>query len=256
MSKIQKILEMHPQLLHKVWRKAVKTIGKAASFARLTKLMNEILKVEGHDITLTIFNVIEFFRSFKGSLKREKFVPYLSDDKRKQRVEWCDEMQLMLKNNDFYICFIDEKWFNMSSGRNKEKTLPTAEFKTKETYIPQKSTRSRRHATKVMYMGIICPPSKLPENVEIPNDWQNGKIGMHRVSKKRKLMRNTRNQKFVSCGELNELIKKGDWRQLLPEVNDDSPGIIVGDFLDMIASFYDFDMTIKSHLCLSYETKN
>jgi len=33
-SKIQKILEMHPQLLHKVWRKAVKTIGMAASFAR------------------------------------------------------------------------------------------------------------------------------------------------------------------------------------------------------------------------------
>ena len=37
---------------------------------------------------------------------------------------------------------------------------------------------------------------------------------MHRVSKKRKLMRDTRNQKFVPCGQLNDLMKKGDWRQL------------------------------------------
>ena len=104
-------------------------------------------------------------------------------------------------------------------------------------------------------MGIICPPTNIPNNVEIPKDWQNGKIGMHRVSKKRNLMRNTRNQKFVPCGQLNNLIKNGDWRQLLPEVNEDSPGILVGDFLDMIASFYKFDPTIKSHICLLYETK-
>lgn len=105
-------------------------------------------------------------------------------------------------------------------------------------------------------MGIICPPTILPNYVvEISNNWQNGKIGLCRISRKRILMRNIGNQKFVSCGELNKLIKKGDWRQLLLEVEDDSPGINVGDFLDMIASFNDFDPTIKSHLCLTYETK-
>ena len=63
---------------------------------------------------------------------------------------------------------------------------------------------------------------------------------MYRVSKKRKLTRNTSNQKVVPCGQSNDLIKKGDWRQLLPEVNNDYPGILVRDFLDMIASLYNF----------------
>ena len=76
-SKIQKILEMYPQLLPKIWKKAVNTIGKAASFARLT---------------LTIQNVIEFFRIFKGTQKRAKFVPFLSDEKKTKRVKWCNEI--------------------------------------------------------------------------------------------------------------------------------------------------------------------
>ena len=107
----------------------------------------------------------------------------------------------MKQQNDFYLCFIDENWFYTSSGRNKEKTIPTARFETKdETYTPQKPTRFRRHTTNVMFMGIICPPTNLQNNVEIPNDSQKGKIGMHRVTKKRNLMRNIRNQKNLSCG--------------------------------------------------------
>ena len=100
---------------------------------------------------------------------------------KKKKVEWRNEIQLMMKQqDDFYLCFIDEKWFYTSSGRNKEKNIPTAGFETEEdTYFPQKSTRSRRHATKVMYMGMIYPPTNLPNNVEIPDDWQNGKIRMY-----------------------------------------------------------------------------
>ena len=96
-------------------------------------------------------------------------------------------MQPMMKQyNGIYLCFIDSTWFCTSSGRNKEKTVPTIEFDTKEEtfYIPQKSTQSCRYATKVMYMGIIHPPTKLPNIVEIPHGLQNGKTGMHRLSKK------------------------------------------------------------------------
>ena len=71
--------------------------------------MNEILKVKSHDFTRAIFNVVEFFQSFKGTLKRGKCVSYLSDDKRKQGVKWCNEMQLMIKILTFYVCFIDDK---------------------------------------------------------------------------------------------------------------------------------------------------
>ena len=48
---------MHQQLLHKIWRNTVTTIGKAASFARLTQIMNKLLKEESHNFTLTIQNV-------------------------------------------------------------------------------------------------------------------------------------------------------------------------------------------------------
>ena len=89
--------------------------------------MNELRKVESHDITIIIQNVTEFFQIFKGfgTLKREKFVPFLLDEEK--RVEWCDGIQLMMKQcNDFYSCFIDEKWVHTPSGRNKEKTIQTA----------------------------------------------------------------------------------------------------------------------------------
>ena len=107
--------------------------------------MNEILKVESYNITFTIQNVTEFCLIFKGTLKREKFVPFLSDEKNTQTVEWYNEIQLMMKQyNDFYPCPIDEKWFYTSSGKNKEKTTPTVGFVTEEEiYIPQKSTCSR-----------------------------------------------------------------------------------------------------------------
>ena len=94
---------MHLQLLHKILRKTGKTVGKAALFVRLTQIMNELLKEESHNITLTIQNVTDFFQIVKGTgtLKRKKFVPFLSDEEK--RVEWCNEIQLMMKQcNDSY----------------------------------------------------------------------------------------------------------------------------------------------------------
>ena len=73
-SKIKKILESHPDLLHDVWRKATQTVGKEASFINITQVMNEILEVENHEFRLTKHNVIEFFTIFKGTLKREKHI--------------------------------------------------------------------------------------------------------------------------------------------------------------------------------------
>ena len=72
----------------------------------------------------------------------------------------------------------------ISPGRNEEKSIPTTKFETEEeTYISQKSTWSRKYATsKVMQTGIICPVTKFPNNLEIPNDWQNSKIEIIQTS--------------------------------------------------------------------------
>ena len=87
-------------------------------------------------------------------------------------------------------CYIDEKWFCMSSGRNKEKHLPKASWETdEEVYIPALTARSQRYMTKVMFMGVIARP--ISNNLHlflarVRPDWKNGKIYLKRVSKPKK----------------------------------------------------------------------
>ena len=61
--------------------------------------------------------------------------------------------------------------------------------------------------------------------------------------------------KFVHNGEVNESIKKGDWKDLILEENDESPGITVGEMLDIITEFYGVDPATNPYLCFQYETK-
>ena len=252
-SKVQKIIEEHPQLLHKCFRYACNTIGTKASFMRFVEVMNDKLKAMGHnDIFLKKHNFVEWFRSNKGKLKADKFVPRLNDAKKQQRLEWCEWMVNMIDTygDDLPICWLDEKWFYMTTGRCKTKSVPAADFEDEEEiYIPDAATRSRRFITKVMFMAIVTHP-------DYRYQLANGKIGLHRVSKKKTLQRKSHNYKFVHCGLLNALIKDGDWRSLYaPEGDADGNSLTVGDFLDMIADYYGMDQDIAEKLCLSYVSK-
>ena len=257
MSKVNKIIDQNPELLHKAWRQAVRNYGDKASFKMLTEAMNTLLDAWGHDIHLKEHNVYQFFKLQKGSLKREKSVPLLTPEKKEKRVEWCQWMQNLkiVSGDDFYCGFLDEKHFYMSSGRCFRKGLPTAEFETDEdTYIQAPAVRSRRFAAKVMYMGVICPPTTMPANVTPPEDWHNGKIALYRVGKPKQLTRLRRNRRFVDDGPTNQCICGGDWRGLLPECEDDDP-ITVGELFDLVAFNFNIDPYIREHLCLSYKTK-
>ena len=75
------------------------------------------------------------------------------------------------------------------------------------------------------------------------------------VKKKRKLMSNARNQKFVPCGELNDLIKKGDWRQLLPEVNDNSPTLMEIFFIWLHLSIILIGQSNPTYVCHTKQDK-
>ena len=252
MSKVNKIIDQNPELLHKAWRQAVRNYGDKASFKMLTEAMNTLLDAWGHDIHLKEHNVYQFFKLQKGSLKREKSVPLLTPEKKEKRVEWCQWMQNLkiVSGDDFYCGFLDEKHFYMSSGRCFRKGLPTAEFETDEdTYIQAPAVRSRRFAAKVMYMGVVCPPTTAPANNTPPNDWHNGKIALYRVGKPKQLTRLRRNRRFVDDGPTNQCICGGDWRGLLPECEDDDP-ITVGEFFDLVA--FNFTLIpISESICAS-----
>ena len=127
--------------MHKAYRYATRAIGIKASYDDLARVMTQKLKnllplVDTDKISLKPHNVRDFFKSFQGRLKRESYKPRLSDDHKRRRVSWCQRLKQMIRHN-FYACYIDEKWFDMSSGRNKEKHLPKAPWETdEEAYIP------------------------------------------------------------------------------------------------------------------------
>ena len=88
-SKIQIINEEHPQLIHQIFRYACNTIGKKASFPKLVEVMNARLQSLEYEIYLKTHNICEWFHANKGKLKAEKFVPLLTEEKKAQRVLWC-----------------------------------------------------------------------------------------------------------------------------------------------------------------------
>lgn len=258
-SRVQKVMKEHPTLLHTAYRYSIKTVGMKASFPVITNVMNKKIKSIGSSITLTIHNVREFFYQHSGKLKREKFVPRLTDEKKLERVDWCEWMLLKIAilGALFNICFLDEKWFYICSRRRFEKHLPKANFESEEDAAPppMPSTRSRRFMPKVMFMGVVAPPAtKLLAwmGQKVPG-WRNGKIMLLRISKKKKLKKKSYNQKFVSDGQLNRLIKDGDWRTLYSSYRNDED-VTVGEFMDMIALHYGIGNEVCARLCVLYQT--
>ena len=143
-SKVRKIMEQSPQLLFSVYRSVVKGIGDKASFQKIAQCMTNRLRSLHSDsqITLTKMDVNWWFHSVNGKLKRESFKPRLTEEKKQQRVKWCAKVKALIEFPIEFlkiiiplcwrICFLDEKWFYRSSGRNYRKAIPRQEWETEE----------------------------------------------------------------------------------------------------------------------------
>jgi len=253
-SKIDNILILHPRLLHTAFRYAAKAIGMKASYSQLAKTMTEKIKhiLPETPYEIKTHNLREFFLKMKGRLKRESYKPRLTDEHKEKRVSWSERLKgLSCLNRRFYACWIDEKWFYISSGRSKEKHLPMADFEEDEdVYIPAPTTRSRRFMAKVMVMGVIARLANplLRFLGRCRPGWMDGKIFLKRVSKMIVRKQMSRHKRFVSCSQLNTLIKEGDWKQHFSEDTE----MTVGELLTIIENFYGiFD---DCRLCLSYKS--
>ena len=189
-----------------------------------------------------------------GKLKRPVTKPRLTTDQIKQRLVFCNKWLGLLEGmQDVYYCFLDEKWFYMSSRRKKMKILPQADFESPEdAFIPKPKLRSRRYPCKVMFMGLICPPIKLKENgIETKKYLADGKILLKRVSEQVLQKRASYHQNFVPKFEINHMLRNKHWKHLYPK---DGTDLTAARFLSLIADEYDLADDIASDLVLTYDT--
>ena len=117
------------------------------------------------------------------------------------RYEWAIMMKELLRKPQrirLVICFLDEKWFYVSSRRNRHKHLPKHELETEEeAYSRGTKTRSRRFPIKSMFLAVISRAF---------TDWNtDGKIFLKRVSKYDFTNQKSYNQQFSDDYHVNHL---------------------------------------------------
>ena len=133
---------------------ATKEMGCQASYREMAESMNrQALTIASAPPTkFNTTNVWRWFRQNGGKEKSPLEKPYLTDDQKKERKKWCiEEKQRMEEYGDeFYACFLDEKWFYTVSRRRRVKVLPPGPDEDPEEVWPHlATTRSRRHPIKV-----------------------------------------------------------------------------------------------------------
>lgn len=144
----------HPGYTRELYRYAEKTIGNQASYEQLARVMNEKSK-QCPSKPLTRFNATNLYRWFKtqgGKERSPKEKPYLTEDQKSERKKWCQEQKKLMqeKGKRFYACFLDEKWFYITSRRRRIKVLPPGPGEDPAEVAPHIPTAiSRRHALKV-----------------------------------------------------------------------------------------------------------
>ena len=102
---------------------AQSAIGNQTSYADLAATMNRKADwdgclVKGKKPTFNTSNVYRWFKRLDGKLKSSKEKPMLTPEMMKDRKKWCKDMKKLIEEHgskNFYACFLDEKWFYITS---------------------------------------------------------------------------------------------------------------------------------------------
>ena len=266
-SYVSSLEQQFPKYLHKLYRYSCRLLGLDATVPQLIHCMNSRSRIlhplcpTRSDLKLSIHHFWTFFYSNGGQLKRPTTKPSLTEEQKNMRVDWAKSVSNCLDIfKDFYCCFLDEKWFYTTSRQKKMKILPKAEWENEdEAKIVMPKVHSRRHCSKVMYMGVIGPPV-YKKNKQGDFEYEivdgkvhkqilfDGKIMCKRVSNKIAQSQLSTHQNFVEEHILNDDIKKGEWRDLLV----DPIYTTVSEALDTIGTHYGMDDETTDCLCFTY----
>ena len=83
------------------------------------------LQCDGKDPKFNSMNVYRWFKQLGGKEKSPVEKPNLTKTMKDERVKWCKTIkELIAKHGEnFYACYLDEKWFYTTSRRRKLKVL-------------------------------------------------------------------------------------------------------------------------------------
>ena len=244
-----------PTLLHGLYRHAVKVLGADETAERLAAAMNaRSAELFPHcpirsDLKMTRLKFWEFFYKSGGKLKRAITKPRLSMEQIKARVKFAEKWLRLLESGEkIYYCFLDEKWFYTTSRRRKFKILPQAIFESlKDAFFIPPKVRNRRHPCKVMYLGIVGPPTFNDAGETISD----GKILLKRVSVKHTQPKKSYNQHFHPLYEINHKLRIEEWKLLFPPT---ITTVSVNSLLDAIAQNYNLPPSVLANLCFTYNS--
>jgi hypothetical protein len=203
---IVQIERKHNGYLHSLYRRAVRIEGAKASWDDIADQMNQLSSGRGESrdtLKLSAAQLRRWFLSLKGKYKANITQPLLTEEKKTQRVGWAEARLYQLSEHDlwvlhqiqernrqhfrihrevqpavgqpYWVVFLDEKWFYTITRRLKNKVLPLGPGdEPGADRLPTDRVASRRHATKVMYMGVVANP--------VPECGFDGKVLLKRVS--------------------------------------------------------------------------
>ena len=246
----------YPQHLHKLYRYATSILGVDAGVPLIIGLMNAKSNLDfpfcpiRSNLGFSKYHFWVFFNKYGGKLRSPTTKPTLTAKQKKLRLNFVTDVTQKLQNHKksptrypYYYCFLDEKWMYTTSRRKKLKILPPADFEDpEEVAIKQPKTRNRRFPCKVMYMGVVAPPSI--------KHYFDGKILLKRISREKVQKIDSFHQRFTNSYITNTLIREGQWRSLVPNDED----IQIGRLKNLIQDAYQIDNDIKSRLVFSYSS--
>ena len=138
-------------MILKYFRYAPKAIGNQASYTDIAVCMNrkaaqEGCSVNGNPPKFNTTNVYRWFKQLDGKEKSPKEKPALTPDMKRERIKWCNDMKDLIEElgDKFYACFLDEKWFYITSRRRKIKILSAQPGENADKVAPNIPTTRRK----------------------------------------------------------------------------------------------------------------
>ena len=243
-SYVETLEGTNPEYLRELYRYAEGVKGYLATFHEMVEVMNLKSSCPGETrptLSLSRRQLALWFQEQGGKEISSTEKPLLTDEHKTKRVSWAREHFKLFSDTTVPIAFLDEKWFYTTNRRKNLKVLPQAASENLVEPYKRPRIRSRRYPVKVMYLGVVAAPRA--------EHLFDGRILLERVSRRRTLLRSSRNKRFSVDVHVNEEVGAGRWKDRF--VMDDST---TAEVLETIAGVYDLDEFVSERLELVYVT--
>jgi hypothetical protein len=175
-SFVAQIEREHPTYLISLYWYATSIYGDDLTFQQLADALNAKANIDQivPEFNISVGQLKQWFSDMKGKQLSPNKKPYLTPEHLAVRVAYANRM-LQIQREGRHICYLDEKWFYMTSQRKKLKYLPWQPYEVVGAdYVRRRKVISRRHILKAMFIGVVAEAVEESEFA--------GKIMMERIA--------------------------------------------------------------------------